>query len=286
MNRRWWLNLGLLAAIGILAAIAVFKPGAEKSIPKPALTALRAEAIQKISIERPGQPPIVLEKTGEQWRLTAPLAARANRFRIENLVRIAGAESEARLPLDEAALGQYGLDKPLVSVRLDNELIQFGGLHPLNQQQYVRYQDGIHLIGAQYLQAAAARFTDFIDTGLIEDGREPTAFRLPGLALTRVDGNWKLEPENKDVGSDRVMQFVQEWRHARALAVNRYDGTPVKQRVLIEFAPGASGERTTLEIGIVARAPQLILARKDEGLQYHFPADTGKRLLELDGKNP
>jgi hypothetical protein len=284
MNRRWWLNLGLLTAIGILAAIAVFKPGAEKPAFKPALTALHAEAIQKISIERTGQPPIVLEKTGEQWRLTAPLGARANRFRIEKLVRIANAESEAHLPLDEAALGQYGLDKPLVSVRLDNELIQFGGLHPLNQQQYVRYRDGIHLIGAHYLQAAAARYADFIDTALIEDEREPAAFRLPGLVLTRVDGNWKLEPENKDIGSDRVMQFVQEWRHARALAVNRYDGTPVKQRVLIEFGHGTPAGRATLEIGIVARTPQLILVRKDEGLQYHFPADAAARLLNISEK--
>lgn len=281
MSRRWWLNLGLLAAAGILVAIAVFKPGGETPAPKPALTALHTEAIQRISIERPGQPPIVLEKTGEQWRLTAPLAARANRFRAEDLTRIASAESEARLPLDQTALGQYGLDKPLVSVRLDGEYIQFGGLHPLKQQQYVRYRDGVHLIGAQYLRAAVARFTDFIDTALIEDGREPLAFRLPELTLTQVDGHWKLEPANQDIGSDRVMRFVQEWRHARALSVDRYDGTPAKQRVRIEFGADAPDKRAVLEIGIVARTPQLILVRKDEGLQYHFPADTGKRLLSL-----
>lgn len=284
MSRRWWLNLGLLAAVGILAAIAAFKPGVEKPVPKPALTALRAEALQRISIERPGQTPIVLEKAGEQWRLTAPLGARANRLQVEKLARIVNAESETRLPLDQTALGQYGLEKPLVSVRLDNELIQFGGLHPLKQQLYVRYQDGIHLIGAHFLRAASARFTDFIDTALIEDGREPVAFRLPGMALTLVDGRWKLEPENRDIGSDRVMQFVQEWRHARALAVNRYDGKPAKQRVLIEFGVGARAGGDTLEIGIVARTPELILARKDEGLQYHFPTDTAARLLNISEK--
>ncbi len=285
MSRRWWLNLGLLAAAGVLVAIAVFKPGVETPAPKPALTALRAEAIQKISVERPGQPPIVLEKTGEQWRLTAPLAARANRFRVDNLTRIASAASEARLPLDPAALGQYGLDKPLASVRLDDELVQFGGLHPLKQQQYVRYRDGVHLIGAHHLQAAAARFADFIDTALIEDGRgEPIALRLPGVTLTQTDGHWKLEPANQDIGSDRVMQFVQEWRHARALSVSRYDGKPAKERVTIEFAAAEPDKRDILEIGIVARTPQLILVRKDEGLQYHFPADTAARLLNISEK--
>ncbi len=278
MNPRWWLNLGLLAAIGILVAVAIIKPGAEKVVPKTALTALTADAIQTISIERPGQPPIVLEKTGERWRLTAPLSARANKFRIDNLVRIVAAESEARLPADEAALAQYGLDKPQLGVRFDDELIQFGALHPLKQQLYVRYKDAIHLIGAQYLQAAAARSNDFLSTSLIEDEREPVAFRLPGLTLTLTEGHWKLEPENKELSSDRLMQFVQEWRHARALAVNRYDGKPFKERVRIGFAGG------TLDIGIVARKPQLILARKDEGLQYHFPADAGARLLSISEK--
>jgi hypothetical protein len=281
MNPRWWLNLGLLAAIGILVAIAVFKPGAEKAVPKAALTALTADAIQTISIERPGQQPIVLEKTGERWRLTAPLGARANKFRIDNLVRVVAAESEARLPVDEAGLAQYGLDKPQLGVRFDDELIQFGAFHPLKQQLYVRYKDAIHLIGAHYFQAAAARFNDFLSSSLIEDEREPVAFRLPDLTLTRVDGDWKLEPENKELSSDRIMQFVQEWRHARALAVNRYDGKPIKEHVHIGFADGAQGERNTLDIGIVARKPELILARKDEGLQYHFPADAGGRLLSL-----
>lgn len=284
MNPRWWLNLGLLAAIGILVAIALFKPGAEKAVPKAALTALTADAIQTISIERPGQPPIVLEKAGERWRLTAPLGARANKFRIDNLVGIVAAESEARLPVDEAALAQYGLDKPQLGVRFDDELIQFGALHPLKQQFYVRYKDAIHLIGAHYLQAAAARFNDFLSSSLIEDEREPVAFRLPNLTLTRVDGDWKLEPENKELSSDRLMQFVQEWRHARALAVNRYDGKPIKEHVRISFGGGAQGERNTLDIGIVARKPELILARKDEGLQYHFPEDAGQRLLSIGEK--
>ena len=162
------------------------------------------------------------------------------------------AESEARLPVDEAGLAQYGLDKPQLGVRFDDELIQFGAFHPLKQQLYVRYKDAIHLIGAHYFQAAAARFNDFLSSSLIEDEREPVAFRLPDLTLTRVDGDWKLEPENKELSSDRIMQFVQEWRHARALAVNRYE-KPIKEHVHIG-SPAAAGRNA--DIGIVARTPE------------------------------
>jgi hypothetical protein len=284
MNPRWWLNLGLVAAIGGLAAILYFKPGVETPAVKPALSALTAETIQTLSVERPGQPPIVLEKTGTHWRLTAPFGARANPFRVDSLARVAAAESEARLPVEETALAQYGLAKPLLSVRFNDELLQFGAMHPLKQLLYVRYRDGIHLIGAHHFQPAAGRVNDFISTSLIEDGREPLALRLPAFTLTRANGDWKLAPENKELSSDRIVQFVQEWRHARALTVNRYEGKPYKEKVRLDFAGGTPGEQTTLEIGILARTPELILVRKDEGLQYHFPEDAGQRLLKISEK--
>ncbi len=281
MNPRWWLNLGLAAAIGGLVAIAFFKPGVDRPAAKPALSTLTADTIQTISVERPGQPAIILEKSGAHWRLTAPFSARANQFRIDSLVRVAAAESEARLPLEETALAQYGLAKPLLGVRFNGELIQFGAMHPLKQQLYVRYQDSVHLIGAHHFQPAATRVNDFISSSLIEDGREPLALRLPGFTLMRANGDWKVSPENKELSSDRIMQFVQEWRHARALTVDRYEGKPYKEKVRIDFTGGTPGEQTTLEIGILARKPDLVLVRKDEGLQYHFPADAGQRLLSL-----
>ena len=284
MNPRWWLNLGLAAVIGGLAAIAFFKPGVDQPAPKPALSALTADVIQTISVEHPSRPTIVLEKTGALWRLTAPFSARANQFRVDSLVRVAFAESEARVPLEEASLAQYGLAKPLLAVRFNDELIQFGAMHPLKQQLYVRYQDSVHLIGARHFQPAATRVNDFINSSLIEDGREPLALRLQRFTLTRADGDWKMSPGNNELSSDRIVQFVQEWRHARALTVNRYEGKPYKERVRIDFAGGAPGERSTLEIGILAHKPELILVRRDEGLQYHFPEDAGERLLSITEK--
>jgi hypothetical protein len=284
MSPRWWLNLGLVVAIGGLVAIVIFKPGAERPAAKPPLSALAADAIQSIAVERPGQPAIVLEKTGAHWRLTAPFSARANPFRVENLLRVATAGSEARLPVEEATLAQYGLAKPLLGVRFNDELIQFGAMHPLKQQLYVRYQDSVHLIGAHHFQPAAVRVNDFISSSLIEDGREPLALRLPAFTLTRTNGDWTLAPENKQLSSDRIVQFVQEWRHARALTVNRYEGKPYKEKVRMDFTGDAPDEQSTLEIGILARTPELILVRKDEGLQYHFPEDTGQRLLSISEK--
>ena len=36
-----------------------------------------------------------------------------------------------------------------------------------------------------------------------------------------------------------------------------------------------------LDLGILAYKPELVLYRKDEALEYHFPQEAGERLLNL-----
>ena len=40
-------------------------------------------------------------------------------------------------------------------------------------------------------------------------------------------------------------------------------------------------KQKTLQVGIVSKAPELILYRPDEGLQYHFPQGLDSRMLSF-----
>ena len=73
------LNLVLGAlALGLLAAVYFSQ---EKPKPKgPPLTALTAEAINKITHRHPKTPDNVLEKNDGQWSLTAPVQVAADPF--------------------------------------------------------------------------------------------------------------------------------------------------------------------------------------------------------------
>lgn len=287
MSRRWLVNLALALVLGALAVIAVYKPGLEQPAEHPALTALTPQAVARIEILRSKEEPIVLERTGEDWRLVAPFAARANRFRIDKLLRVTAAESELHRPAGGEQPARYGLDPPQAILRLDGEEIRFGGLHPLKPLQYVLYRETIHLIPAGHFHAVAAAFDDFLSTSLLDEGAEPQAFYLPGLALELADGAWRLRPANPDIATDRLHRFVHEWKHARALRVSRDRADPfpkgAPERITIRLAPGANAPPPgrALEIGIRARAPELVLYRADEGLQYHFPQDAAERLLRL-----
>jgi hypothetical protein len=118
---------------------------------------------------------------------------------------------------------------------------------------------------------------------LLEDERQLVALDLPGLRLVRKDGTWQREPavkhKEQEISGDRINEFVAHWQHARALSVARLTNKPALQRIRLTSETG--DQRQTLTLDILAYKPEFVLARRDEGLEYHFPADVGQRLLSL-----
>jgi len=281
-RRRWLLNVGLLGLIAALAWVVVHRMGQEKDVPGPPLTGLSAAAVAHVRIERPEQPAIAIEKAGNEWKLTAPLPARANQLNVENLLRALSAPVETRFPAVTAELPQYGLEKPSARVWLENEEIDFGALHPLKNQIYVLHNNEVALIPSYHLSAATYPYTNFIDSRLFEEDRKLTSLKLPGFMLSLKDGVWRRQPADKKLTSDRINDFASEWQNARALSVEKYSGKESIGR--IDIISIRDGKNEILPLGILAYKPDFILHRQDENLEYHFTEETGKRLLNLSGK--
>lgn len=280
MKNRWLLNIGLTLLVAALVLLVLYKPGAKKEAEGTPLTALAADAIQRVRLVRPKQPEIMLEKNGEDWRLIAPRSARANNFRVNELLRLAATRVSTRFPVAPAELGKYGLDQPLATLFLNDAEIRFGGMHPLDNQLYVLHDGQVQLIPTSVFRAVSAPPSDFFSTSLIEDKAKLLAFKFPAFGLKQNEqGAWTRTPELKDLGSDQVNRFVDEWRHARALSTAAYSGKPVKERVILTLADG--DQQRVLEFGVLAYKPEFILYRKDENLEYSFPEETGTRLLQL-----
>ena len=280
LKRRWLLNAGLLGLIAALAWIVVQRSGQQKDVPGPPLTGL--SAVSHVRIERPEQPAIAIEKTGNEWKLTAPLPARVNHLNVENLLRVLSAPAETRFPAVTTELSQYGLEKPSARVWLENEEIAFGALHPLKNQIYVLHNNEVALIPSYHLSAATYSYTNFIDSRLFEEDRKLTSLRLPGFMLSLKDGVWRRQPVDKKLTSDRISDFASEWQNARALSVDKYSGKESIGRIDITFIRDGKNEK--LPLGILAYKPDFVLYRPDENLEYHFTEETGKRLLNLSGK--
>lgn len=284
MKNRWLLNLALVVLVGVLALLAVYKPGTRQEPPGTPLTALKAEAIERVRIVRAGRPEIRIEKRGDTWHLAAPRGARANRFRMGDFVGLAEARASAHFAAG-TDLRQYGLDRPLATVFLNDIEIRFGALHPLSSEVYVLHAGEVKLLPAALLRAATVPLEDLFDAGLLAEDAKPLALRLPQFSLRQNDtGSWSRDPELKGLGSDRINRFVDEWRYARALAVNPASARTGRERLTITVREGEATRDVTFMV--VARRPELVLRRLDEKLDYHFPAETASRLLELKPEPP
>ncbi len=308
LGSRWWLNLALAALVIALAAL-LFHTRSRQSETGDGQLMLVApsEDIARIRVERPNAPDIVLEKRGERFWLRAPVEARINDFNLRQLLRIARLKSERKLAAAPADYSRYGLDRPQARIWFDDAALAIGALHPLHGQYYVLYRDTVHLVASHSLSAAFYDYTQFLDTRLLEEGLKLTALEFPDFRLTLEKGTWQRQPPIKTLSSDRINDFIAEWHNARALRVERHEGSrrprewiTLSVMMALEESNGTKqpsreqqgassitgvrqhdGRTKRLRIGILERVPEVVLLRADERLEYHFPQEMGKRLLNL-----
>ena len=278
-KRRWLVNAGLLGLIAALVWMVAQRSGQQQDHPSQPLAAQSATTVSHVRIERPGQPAIAIEKSGNEWKLTAPIPARANRLNVETLLRVLSAPVETRFPAVTAELAQYGLATPMARVWLDNEEIDFGTMHPLKNQVYVLHNSEVALIPGYHFSAATYPYNNFIDSRLFEEDRKLASLKLPGFMLSLNGGVWRRQPVDKKLTSDRINDFASEWQNASALSVDKYSGKESVGSINVSFIRDGKSEKLTL--AILAYKPDFILYRPDENLEYHFTEETGRRLLNL-----
>lgn len=278
MRARWWLNLGLVAVAAALGWLLARQPGVEPATDQAPLTTRDPASVRHITVRRVGTEPIEITRDDAgRWRLSAPLKARAEPKRAEGLARLAAARSGPGFTADAAALAEYGLQSPRLTLDLDETHIALGAEHPLGRERYALVDGKVRLVGLADLRFVPVTAADLIDPRLFAPGESPVTLELPGFRLAQGEKAWSLEPAGTQPSQDRLVAFVDEWIHARAVSVKPHDGQAPTGTIKVELEIG--GQRVSRTFGIVARAPELVLLRADEGLEYHFPAQLGARLL-------
>lgn len=277
MGKRTLLNLWLAVALVALVWVVWQEPG---HAPQPAavkLTALTPDAISKIVItNRNGS--ITLSKHNAEWGLVEPIKVAANPVRIDNLLQLLQAESVTRFSATGRDLTQFGLDKPTLRLRLNDTELLFGGVTPVDRQRYVKLGDAIHLIADRYLFDLTADAAAYVSRDLVPHGKNIVAVELPDVKLSHADkGEWTMTPADKGISQDAMQRLVNEWRDAQALRVAPYDKRSEQGAVVIRL----DGEPQPLRYQVIARNPELILARPEIGMQFYLGAEQAGRLLDM-----
>ncbi len=276
MSRRLIHNLLLASAVVALALFLLLRP--EKAGPQRfALSALTPDRITRIELAPRNGVTMVLERQGRDWRLAAPFRARADRFRVEAVLSILTATSQTRLSATHPA--KFGLAPPYLRLRLvaagQEQVFDFGDRQPVSNQLYVATQGWIHLVSPVHLVDVSRGPEDFAAKNPLAEDESPVAFGLPGLALRQEQGRWRREPDDGRLSADQLNRFADEWRLATAASVRRASPAPASETLTVGLADGR-----TLRFGLLARQPEVVLRREDEGMEYHFAPDAGARLLD------
>ena len=277
MKGRFALNLALLAVVIALALFAYYKPA--KTATEHKLSTLKPTEATSIKVEIAGEPPIALARTGADWKITAPLTARADGTQVQRLLEILDASAKDRFPAQ--GLARYDLNEPAARLIINQQAFGFGGFNQMSREQYVLTQDGIYPLSLRYGSLLPKSVHQVISRQVFAADEAPVAFRLADFELAQNDGKWQLTPPAADLGADDLTRWIDEWRLASALAVLPLSNRTAMTRVKVTLKSG-----TDIFISVLQREPQFVIARSDQPYEYQLSAEAGKRLLAPPAAEP
>ncbi len=281
MQSRWIVNLLLLVAIAALALVARYEPGIDQASQEQALTGLDQKQIDTVRIHRPPRDDLVLvQQQGAGWVIASHTALPADQLQVSALTRLAQQKAVRSYPVAELDLARLALQPPRASVMLNDVQVDFGDTEPLEGLRYVRVGARVHLIPDLYQHLIDAGFGQFVQRRLLPEATPVSSLRLPAFSVNKADRDWMIEPR-QDVSADQIQQLIDNWQQAAALSVTSTDAQAAGERIEVVLDDPAQ----PLLFIIVAREPDLVLLRPDQGLEYHL-GDRSDQLLALPQPAP
>lgn len=283
MKSRWIVNLILLVLVAGIAAFLYLRPKPADTKPVSyTLSKLDPNSFQHLNIAAPGKKPVLLDKVNGRWRLVQPAQGRADLASVGRVLSVAVATSGDKFPATD--LTRFGLDNPALKVRIDDQEFSFGMFHPVTGDQFVAYNGAVYLLPTIYSEGATMQPLEFLDKHPLDLNEEIAGFDFSGLeqweksrlSMELQNGKWKVSAAAAKPKQDGLSDwFSSNWQHLAAKSVEPFklDGQPHPW-----FSVKLKNGKTVKFIKM-QESPELLLVREDEGLQYHFPQDTGFTIL-------
>lgn len=290
MKKRWILNLLMLALVGGLVSFLYLRPKVVvEGNAKYEVSQLKLSGITAVKAEFPAKAPVIFEKIDGYWEMKAPYKQRADQLSVQYILSVIAATSENKLPSTD--LAEFGLDNPLVRLVITNEngeeSFVYGTYNSVTDEQYVAYKNDVFLLNSGYSEAASTQPTEMIDKNILApsevkqiagfDYSHLEQWEEAGLNVDVEDGQWKTNlPETKQT-QDEMNEWLEfSWKQNPAKSVKLY--TPDRNVTYPSFKVKLKNGKS-IHFDKLMESPELVLARPDEGLTYHFSNDVGFTML-------
>ena len=229
-----------------------------------------ADSVEQVRLERDGKT-ILVERSGEDWQIVEPLAAKADKGAVDAIVAaVADCQVDKNIGAVEDDLERFGLATPLVTVTLavgDDETltVRVGKPAPIGDSAYIQRASDDHVL----LAPASLRTT--VDKQL-DDLRDKKLFAFEDddvrwfeirrgerrIRLERGDdGSWSMtEPADLEADEGAIGTYLSSLRSLRAASFVTEEADDLEvyglatPLVEVAFATGdAAQEPTVLELG-------------------------------------
>lgn len=290
MKKRWILNVIMLALVAGLVTFLYLRPKeAVEEIASHEVSQLKLAGINTVKAEFPAKSPVIFEKVDGYWMMKAPYKQRADQLSVQRILSVIAAKSEYKFPTTD--LGKYGLDNPLVRVTIahesDTEVFTYGAYNTVTNEQYVAYKEGVYLLSGGYSEAASTQPIEMVDKNILspDEAKQIAGFDFShleqweeaSLNVDIEDGQWKTNiAEAKPTQNDLNEWQEFSWKQNPAKSVETYtpDRNASYPYLMLKLSNGKK-----VRINKMMESPEMILARPDEGLTYHFNNDVGFSML-------
>jgi hypothetical protein len=276
LSRRALINYLLFVLIIIFTWIGYKYPITEdQKIDHDALTTLKPKQIETIQIET-ADGSIQLDKKENRWFITSPFLWYADNVAVGRIASLVNTKYHSRLPKSEIDLSTLGLSIPKAVVTLNQKSVYFGTTNQIGNRRYLMVDSMVYLAEDIHYAFIKNGIAGLVDKRLLPRGPGLKALHFPDFTLHHQSGSWVSSKDPQD--SDKVQTVIKNWQSLQAAAVKPYNPslTPLK-KITAEFDNAESSEFFLLSI-----QPEIIIARPDIKLQYHFPEHLYYELLSLD----
>ncbi len=266
LSRRWLINYLLIALICIfIYAGNRYKANIEFP-PRSSITSLKAQDIHTVTIQTADNNHFVLRNSSNQWRFEKPVMWPANNTVLERLVSIVQSEADSRLDADAIDLAALGLQNPRATLTLNNTRIVFGTTNNIGGRRYVKIASTVYLLADIHLHFMTQGIVGLIDRRLLPRSVSLKSLKLADLILSKSSTDtWRGEAVG-EAENERINTLGNNWQTLNAGRIKTYDNSKLPEQVIIARLEDGS----EVDFFLMAIKPEIVIARPDLNVQYHF----------------
>jgi len=275
LSKRWLIN-GLLALVIGVSLLLGYRDQSGSEARNP-ITSLKPADVMSVTIQL-GDEHIVLRRSADQWLIESPVQWPARSITIERILGITVSESEASIAATGIDLSALGLQDPKVTLSLNDTRIFFGTTNNIDNRRYLMIGTTIYLLADIHQPFLTQGIVGLIDKRLLPPSIPLQSFQLDGGPKLIRDGttSWQSDAPT-DIPADRLDQLIDYWQTLEAPAVKifKQSGSPLEKIV------AGLDDGSEIEFLLMSIYPELVIARPDLGVEYHFHERQQQELLSF-----